>query len=224
MSVPQKPPPESSVPGGNLIGGRRRNQFWRGHGSPSVLNEVFSNLAAMRFEGANGPRKEFIPAGFPLTTQPGRKTKSAPHPPDMVRSGRVLQTSVKSPASPPKSHLPSRDSPSPSSASSPGQPEADDFCFPLLYSSTVCGFAARTASIVSSGYCHHFTIKSVLFPYCSGSISSLKIFSNTSFAIVVLMLPDSVSLISEARCSGEKISWSASTFPSSAGWFRLSAS
>ena len=38
MSGVRKPPPESSVPGETLTGGRRRNQFWRGYGSPSVLN------------------------------------------------------------------------------------------------------------------------------------------------------------------------------------------
>ena len=47
MSGVRKPPPESSVPGENLPRGSRRNQFWRGHGSPSVLNEVFSNLARL---------------------------------------------------------------------------------------------------------------------------------------------------------------------------------
>ena len=42
---------ESSVPGKNLNGGRRRNQFWRGYGSPSVLNEVSHEFStAMRFE------------------------------------------------------------------------------------------------------------------------------------------------------------------------------
>ena len=29
----------------NLAGGRRRNQFWRGHGSPPVLSEVFYELS-----------------------------------------------------------------------------------------------------------------------------------------------------------------------------------
>ena len=38
MSGVRKPSPESSVPGETLTGGRRRNQFWRGYGSPSVLN------------------------------------------------------------------------------------------------------------------------------------------------------------------------------------------
>ena len=47
MSGVRKPSPESSVPDENLDRGSRRNQFWRGHGSPSVLNEVFSNLARL---------------------------------------------------------------------------------------------------------------------------------------------------------------------------------
>ena len=51
MSGVRKPPPESSVPGENLTGGRRRNQFCRGYGSPSVLNEVSHEFStAMRFE------------------------------------------------------------------------------------------------------------------------------------------------------------------------------
>ena len=51
MSGVRKPPPESSVPGDNLTGGSRRNQFWRGYGSPSVLNEVSHEFStAMRFE------------------------------------------------------------------------------------------------------------------------------------------------------------------------------
>ena len=47
----RKPPPESFVPGDNLPGGRRRNQFCWGYGSPSVLNEVSHEFStAMRFE------------------------------------------------------------------------------------------------------------------------------------------------------------------------------
>ena len=58
MSGVRKPPLEFSVPGENLPRGSRRNQFWRGHGSPSVLNEVFSNLARLcASKSANGPRK-----------------------------------------------------------------------------------------------------------------------------------------------------------------------
>ena len=51
MTGVRKPTPESSVLGENLTRGRRRNQFWRGYGSPSVLNEVFHEFStAMRFE------------------------------------------------------------------------------------------------------------------------------------------------------------------------------
>ena len=74
---------ESSVPGGNLSGGRRRNQFWRGHGSPSVLNEVFSNLARLcASKSANGPRKNSFRPDSPLTTtfNQGWKTQPSPSP------------------------------------------------------------------------------------------------------------------------------------------------
>ena len=51
MSGVRKHSPESSVPGETLTGGRRRNQFCRGYGSPSVLNEVSHEFStAMRFE------------------------------------------------------------------------------------------------------------------------------------------------------------------------------
>ena len=51
MSGVRKPSPESCVPGETLTGGRRRNQFCRGYGSPSVLNEVSHEFStAMRFE------------------------------------------------------------------------------------------------------------------------------------------------------------------------------
>ena len=51
MTGVRKPTPESSVPGENLTRGRRRNQFCRGYGSPSVLNEVSHEFStAMRFE------------------------------------------------------------------------------------------------------------------------------------------------------------------------------
>ena len=51
MSGVRKPSLESSVPGENLARGSRRNQFWRGHGSPSVLNEVSHEFStAMRFD------------------------------------------------------------------------------------------------------------------------------------------------------------------------------
>ena len=101
MSGVRKPPPESSVPGDNLDWGSRRNQFWRGHGSPSVLNEVFSNLARLCASiSANGPRKNSFRPDSPSTTNlpQGRKTQPVPlTTPDIVRSGRVLPTSVKSP-------------------------------------------------------------------------------------------------------------------------------
>ena len=100
MSGVRKPSLESSVPGENLARGSRRNQFWRGHGSPSVLNEVFSNLARLcASKSANGPRKNSFRPDSPLTTTSnrGRKTQTdSPTTPDMVRSGRVLPTSVKS--------------------------------------------------------------------------------------------------------------------------------
>jgi len=51
MSGVRKLSPESSGPDENLAGGSRRNQFWRGYGSPSVLNEVSHEFStAMRFE------------------------------------------------------------------------------------------------------------------------------------------------------------------------------
>ena len=101
MSGVQKPSPESSVPGKTLTGGRRRNQFCRGYGSPSVLNEVSHEFStAMRFEKCKRSPKEFIPTGFPLYDQLPTGTEDSASPlttPDMVRSGRVLHTSVKSP-------------------------------------------------------------------------------------------------------------------------------
>ena len=83
MTGVRKPSPESSVPGETLTGGRRRNQFWRGHGSPSVLNEVFSNLARLcASKSANGPRKNSFRPDSPSTTNlpRGQKTQPAPSP------------------------------------------------------------------------------------------------------------------------------------------------
>ena len=81
MSGVRKPPPESSVPGENLPRGSRRNQFWRGHGSPSVLNEVFSNLARLcASKSANGPRKNSFRPDSPLTTTFNRGWKTQPSP------------------------------------------------------------------------------------------------------------------------------------------------
>ena len=101
MSGVRKPSPESSVPGDNLDRGSRRNQLRRGHGSPPVLSEVPHELstAAHSKECKRSPQ-QFIPAGFPLHDQPPTGTEDSAIPlttPDMVRSGRVLQTSVKSP-------------------------------------------------------------------------------------------------------------------------------
>ena len=81
MSGVRKPSPESSVPGETLNGGRRRNQFCRGYGSSSVLNEVSHEFStAMRFEKCKRSPSEFIPAGFPSrqpSTRDGRL--SQPH-------------------------------------------------------------------------------------------------------------------------------------------------
>ena len=99
MSGVRKPTPESSVPGENLDRGSRRNQLRRGHGSPPVLSEVPHELstAAHSKECKRSPQ-QFIPAGFSLhdNLPRGRKTQTDTlTTPDMVRSGRVLQTSVK---------------------------------------------------------------------------------------------------------------------------------
>ena len=101
MSGVRKPPPESSVPGENLPRGSRRNQLRRGHGSPPVLSEVphEPGTAAHSKECKRSPQ-QFIPAGFPLHNQLPTGTEDSASPlttPDMVRSGRVLPTSVKSP-------------------------------------------------------------------------------------------------------------------------------
>ena len=84
MSGVRKPSPESSVPGKNLNGGSRRNQFWRGYGSPSVLNEVSHEFStAMRFEKCKRSPQQFIPPTSPSTTNfpRGRKTQPSPSPP-----------------------------------------------------------------------------------------------------------------------------------------------
>ena len=98
----RKPPPESSVPGENLTRGSRRNQLRRGHGSPPVLSEVPHELSTpMRTpKSANGPRSNsFRPDSPPHDNlQPGTEDSDIPlTTPDMVRSGRVLPTSVKYP-------------------------------------------------------------------------------------------------------------------------------
>ena len=101
MSGVRKPSPESSVPGENLTGGSRRNQLRREHGSPPVLSEVPHELSIpMRTpKSANGPRSNSFRLLPPHDTlQPGTEDSVIPlTPPDMVRSGRVLPTSVKSP-------------------------------------------------------------------------------------------------------------------------------
>ncbi len=80
--VPRKPPPESSVPGGNLTRGSRRNQLRRGHGSPPVLSEVPHELstAAHSKECKRSPQ-QFIPAGFPLHNQLPTGTEDSAIPP-----------------------------------------------------------------------------------------------------------------------------------------------
>ena len=72
----------------------------RGHGSPPVLSEVPHELStdAHSKECKRSPQ-QFVPAGFPLHDQLPTGTEDSAIPlttPDMVRSGRVLQTSVKS--------------------------------------------------------------------------------------------------------------------------------
>ena len=101
MTGVRKPPPESYVPGDNLTRGSRRNQLRRGHGSPPVLSEVPHELstAAHSKECKRSPQQS-IPAGFPShdNLHPGTEdSASLLTTPDMVRSGRVLLTSVKSP-------------------------------------------------------------------------------------------------------------------------------
>ena len=65
------------------------------------LARSLTSLALLRTpKSANGPRSNSFRPDSPSTTNlpRGRKTQTAPlTTPDMVRSGRVLQTSVKSP-------------------------------------------------------------------------------------------------------------------------------
>ena len=102
MSGVRKPLPESSGPGENLPRGSRRNQLRRGHGSPPVLGEVSHELSIpMRTpKSANGPRSNSFRPDFPSATNLPTGTEDSAQPPlttpDMVRSGRVLLTSVKS--------------------------------------------------------------------------------------------------------------------------------
>ena len=102
MTGVRKPSPESSVPVGNLTRGSRRNQLRRGHGSPPVLSEVFSSLALR----CALQRVQTVPAAIHSGRipphdhlQPGTEDSAIPLPtPDIVRSGHVLPTSVKSPS------------------------------------------------------------------------------------------------------------------------------
>ncbi|PKB53781.1 hypothetical protein CRH03_00060 [Clostridium sp. HMb25] len=76
----------------------------RGHGSPPVLGEVPHELSTVAHskECKRSPQ-QFIPAGFPLHDNLPTGTEDSdrlPTTPDMVRSGRVLHTSVKSPFPP----------------------------------------------------------------------------------------------------------------------------
>ncbi len=86
--VPQKSPPESSVPGDNLDRGSRRNQLRRGHGSPPVLSEVPHELStdAHSKECKRSPQ-QFIPAGFPLHDQPPTGTEDSASPPHHTGHG-----------------------------------------------------------------------------------------------------------------------------------------
>ena len=65
------------------------------------LMRFLTNLARLcASKSANGPRKNSFLPDSPLTTTSnrGRNTQPVPLPtPDIARSGRVLQTSVKSP-------------------------------------------------------------------------------------------------------------------------------
>ena len=108
MTGVRKPPPESYVPGDNLTRGSRRNQLRRGHGSPPVLSEVPHELSIpMRTpKSANGPRSNSFRPDSPLHNQLPTGTEDSVNcplcpltTPDMVRSGRVFQTSVKFPIS-----------------------------------------------------------------------------------------------------------------------------
>ena len=89
---------ESFVPGENLTRGSRRNQLRRGHGSPPVLSEVPQELStAAHSKECNGPRSNSFRPDSPSrhpSTGDGRLSQP-PTTPDMVRSGRVLPTSVK---------------------------------------------------------------------------------------------------------------------------------
>ena len=78
------------------------------------------------------------------------------------------------------------------------------FVFPDLYCSTGPGLFSRTFLAVSSRRPVSFTVFSPCSStYASGSTSSAKICSNTSFATWLLTDPASASSIRDARCFGE---------------------
>ena len=90
MSGVRKPLPESSVPGENLTGGRRRNQLRRGHGSPPVLSELPYKLStdAHSKECKRSPQ-QFIAAGFPLLDQLSTGTEDSARAPSPHRTWSV---------------------------------------------------------------------------------------------------------------------------------------
>ena len=101
MSGVRKSSPESSVPDNSLTWGSRRNQLRRGHGSPPVLSEVphEPSIPMRTPKSANGPRSNSFRPDSPSQQPPigdGRLRQPPLTTPDMVRSGRVLLTSVKS--------------------------------------------------------------------------------------------------------------------------------
>ena len=100
MTGVRKPPPESSVPGDNLPGEVGGINCGGDMGVRRCLARSLTSLALLRTpKSANGPRSQFIPSGFPLHVQPPTGMEDSAIPlttPDMVRSGRVFQTSVKS--------------------------------------------------------------------------------------------------------------------------------
>ena len=100
--VPQKSPPESSVPGGNLTREGGGINSVRGHGSPSVLNEVFFEFStAMPFEECKQLPVRIHSDRFP-SRQPSTGDGRLSHPPHHTGHGGFRTrppTSVKSPFS-----------------------------------------------------------------------------------------------------------------------------
>ena len=100
MSGVRKPPPESSVPGDNLPGEVGGINCGGDMGVRRCLARFPHELSTVAYskECKRSPQ-QFIPSGFPLHVQPPTGAEDSAIPlttPDMVRSGRVLQTSVKS--------------------------------------------------------------------------------------------------------------------------------